>query len=168
MKVSKVLKKRVSLFRLSFIFIILAVLVSLFFINKSDFVKNDVQLDNNNLRLVYKKGNKGAVVPMNFEDGKTGIVADRLEIVNKSKLSTMFSLCVQQVDASSDSLTTDKLYYLVNDVDGGILGNTDGCIYTGKISGNDSIELNVKIWPGSDLISSEDMGKTLNLKFIVK
>ena len=50
----------------------------------------------------------------------------------------------------------------------GILGNTNGCIYTGKIKANEKITLGIKVWPGSDLINPDDLGKELNLKFYVK
>ena len=116
MKVNKVLKKRTNLTVISSFFILFAVIMSLIFIANSDIVKNDVQVDNNDLQLIYKNNNsdvQNRIVPLNLEDGKKQIPEDTVEIVNKSEFSTVFSVCVQQVDVSSKSLTTDKLYYSI-------------------------------------------------------
>ena len=170
MKVNKVLKKRTNLTVISSFFILFAVIMSLIFIANSDIVKNDVRVDNDDLQLIYKNNNsdvQNRIIPLNLEDGKKQIPEDTVEIVNKSKFSTVFSVCVQQVDVSSKSLTTDKLYYSIKE-ESGILGNTNGCIYTGKIKANEKITLGIKVWPGSDLINPDDLGKELNLKFYVK
>ena len=37
-----------------------------------------------------------------------------------------------------------------------------------KVDANERLILNVRIWPGSDLISNEDQGKNVNLEFYVK
>lgn len=170
MKVNKLLKKRVSLFQVSFVFILFMVILSLVFINNSDFVNQNVEFDKTNLQIIYKKNEKNAgksSVPMSFQQGIEELDSDLIEIVNKSDLSTSFLLCVQQVDTSSNDLSTDKLYYYVEG-EGGILGDTDGCIYSGKIKGKETIQIDLKIWPGKDLIKYSDQGKKLNLKFILK
>lgn len=167
MKVSNILKHRVYLFFLSFIFVVFVVVISIVSIQNSDFVKQDVQFDNNDLQISYKYDDNNSFVPLSFEQGKVQNHGDIVEIVNKSDLSTVFSVCVQQVDVSSDNLSTNKLYYFVEG-NGGVLGSTDGCIYKGKLEKDEKLELNVKIWPGSDLIDNTDQGKKISLKYVVK
>lgn len=170
MKVNKLLKKRVSLFQISFVFILFIVILSLVLINNSDFVNQNVEFDKTDLQIIYKKNENNAgnsLVPMTFQQGIEDLDSDTIEIVNKSELSTIFLLCVQQVDASSNNLSSDKLYYYVQG-EGGILGDTDGCIYSGEIKGNETIQVDIKIWPGKDLIKYSDQGKKLNLKFVLK
>lgn len=170
MKVDNIFKKRFVLFILSIVFIIFVLIISVITVKNSDFVKNDVQFDSGNLQLLYKNSednSQSGSIPMSFQQGIEYIPADKIQIVNKSDLSTIFSLCVQEFDVSSNNLGMNKLYYYING-DGGVLANTDGCIYTGKIKGNETIDLEVKIWPGLDLVSDDDQGKVINLKYILK
>mgnify|MGYP003289210795 CR=1 FL=1 len=171
MKIDKIINKRFSIFILSSIVIIIICVLATEVIKNSDFVNKNVQVDTGNLQIIYKNGTKTAKksgYPMSFQQGREESNPNIIEIVNKKDFSTSFSLCVRKFDVSSEDLSLDKMYFDVNNSSSGILSVDKECFYSTKVDANERLILNVRIWPGSDLISNEDQGKNVNLEFYVK
>lgn len=171
MKVRSVLKKRTNIFLGSCMLVILAVIITFIAITKSGAVNNKVLVDNKNLQVIYKNDNENvdkSLEVMTFQQGIEEIKAELIEIVNKKDFSTSFSLCVQQIDTSSDELSLDKVYYKVNDSSGIVGSKENNCILSGDIAPNGRVLLNVKIWIGEELITNTDQGKELSYKYYIK
>lgn len=171
MKIDKIINKRFSIFIVSSIIIIVICVLATEVIKNSDFVNNNMYIDNTDLQIIYKNGTKIAEksgYPLSFQQGKEESNPNVIEIVNKKDFSTSFSLCVHKVDVSNNDLSLSKLYFDVNDTTNGVLSEDKECFYSSSVDGNQRVILNVKIWPGSDLVTSDDQGKNVNLEFYIK
>lgn len=171
MKINKILNKRFSIFIVSSVIIIIICIFATETIKNSDFVNDYVYVDTDNLQIIYKNGTKNAKnsgYPLSFQQGKEESDINLIEIVNKQDFSTSFSLCVREFDVSSKSLSLDKIYFDVNNNSSGTLSDDNKCFYTDTIDKKEKMILNVRLWAGSDLVTNEDQGKSINLEFYVK
>lgn len=171
MKIDDILRKRTVLFLCSFLFIMIAAIITIVIVLNSNVVNSKVSVDNKNLLVLYRSsdGNvENQTKVATFEQGYDKTATEIIEIVNKKDFSTEFSLCVQQVDTSNEVISVDKIYYRIDD-ESGIVGNhKDGCIYEGTVAPSSRRLLNVKIWIGEELIDNEDQGKNFTYKFSIK
>lgn len=155
----------------SSILILGAALIALMAIINNGDVNDKLILDNKNLHAIYKydgEDEEYMLKVMSFQQGYKEIDSEIIEIVNKSEFSTEFSVCIRQVDVSSDSLGVDKVYFKVDEFYG-ILGDyEDGCVAKKDVSAKGREILDIKIWIGEDLVQEEDLDKDFKYKFHIK
>ncbi len=169
MKMQSLIKKRLIVFCSTLLVIIILTISSTFALVNNDITKTDIQENTNKLVLKYRDEGtsiKTGLYPMTKEYGLEESPINRLQIQNKDKQDSEFSLMLFPKDISENSISVDKVYYSVNGEEPRILGDSlDYVVYRGTISGNDKENLTIQIWLSAERVENDDQGKPLNLDF---
>ncbi|HOB26400.1 MAG TPA: hypothetical protein PLB45_01700 [Bacilli bacterium] len=166
MKIESYLKKRLSLFIISFTFIVLLTIGSTFAMLNS---KSDKVNEGSDLEIVYENKNNNlmsSTIPMTKEDGLINAIPNVIHITNSKNYNIKYSLKV--TSENNNTLGLNKMYYSINSSDVQLLSDSnDNIIYEDVIEPDEVVTLNVRVWVGLDLITNDDQGKSLDLKYSI-
>ena len=166
MKIESYLKKRLSLFIISFTFIVLLTIGSTFAMLNS---KSDKVNEGSDLEIVYENKNNNlmsSTIPMTKEDGLINAIPNVIHITNSKNYNIKYSLKV--TSENNNTLGFNKMYYSINSSDVQLLSDSnDNIIYEDVIEPDEVVTLNVRVWVGLDLITNDDQGKSLDLKYSI-
>lgn len=170
MNVNVVLKKKTVFFILTVIALVAIVLASSQAFLKGGFNRNIYKIEKDGLVIIYENSDdfvKSKNDPMSIQDGMSKAQVNTIQIENKTKRSASYELKINEI-AQSDSLSLDKIYYSVNGTNARLMSDTqNGVIYQGNLQEYKSDSIEVRVWVGSDLITNQDQGKSVKLKFAV-
>lgn len=170
MSTALIIKRRLKVFAISLVFIVLILVATFVIFNNNDF-SQDVLVNNKNLRVKFENGKKGiqfGEYPMSFQQGISSSPANTFKIVNKSDFSTEYQVIVS---SKSESLGIDinKIVVAINDEEVKLMSDVvNGIIYSGRLDGKKEDILNLKFWLDSEQASQDDMIKSLKLSVDIK
>lgn len=171
MNMGKYIKKRMIFFCVSFLFVIVCSVAASFSFMNSNFVNNDIVINNENLQIIYENGKKGiqkSLYPLSFQQGNLKSPSNIIKIVNKGHFSTNFAIVIKQTDVSIDNIDINKIYYSVNNSTPNILGKArNGEIFSSTLAADSEFIVDVKLWISSEFIENDDAGKKIALEFDV-
>lgn len=162
MNVNNYIKKRLLIFICTLSIISLLLIGSSYSFKNSSF--NSDKIVNNNLYVAYNMSNSYSY-PMSKDYGRLYASSNIISIENKNSYDIEYELIINKVD-EEDSLDLNKIYYSINGSNAKVL--KDGINYVGKISANSKINLDIKVFPGQDLIDESDDGKYINLNYNIR
>lgn len=159
MSINKYIKKRMWLFSLTFIFIIILTVGSSIALLSNDAFQNGDKVVVGNLHVVYEKGSKKANDTKNY-------TAKKVVIKNEAALNNKYSLVIKA--KNDNTMNLNKVMYQINDEKISSLGEKeDGVVYQGTLKGKEEVTLEILIFVSPDLIDATDQGKQLNLEYKV-
>lgn len=168
MNMNGLLKKRLLLFVMSTLFIVIMTIASSYAFSHSKLNTNVVVINKNNLQILYEDGQTtelNSSYPMSFQQ-KDEISTKSIKVINKCNIPINFSLNVSNKEESINNLEYEKIYYSINGEHPMILSTfADGIIYYGQVKGNEEYILNIQVWPALEYITNADQGKSVNLQF---
>lgn len=167
MSMDRFVKKRMFLFCLSLVCVLFVAISATyaFSINtttdSSIVVSNDIKVEFINGNIISNN------YPMTYNEGSINAQENIIRFKNTTNEKREFKLYVEDYQ-TTNNISLNKIYYKINDEIPRILGETNEPIYSGKLKGNKTDEIKVKIWVASELVTNLDQGKSSNLKFVIK
>lgn len=161
MTLKEYIKKRVSVFVISFIIILIILGVSLYNVlsNKSGDI---IVKDNINFRINTIKNDTNNY-PMSKEEGEINSSIHKVKVSNKDDEKANFEIVIK--DKYSSNLI-DKVYYKINDGEVKKI-NRKHILYEDTLEVGEKREIEVRFWIGSDLLDEKDTGKQSSLYLVV-
>lgn len=157
MTIKEYIKKRLSVFLISFITILAILGVS--FYNVLNNKSGDIVIkDNVSYKIQTIKKDKNSY-PMSKEEGVESANIHKITITNKESKRSNFQIVLK--DKNSSNLI-DKVYYKVNDREVKQIDKTH-VLYYGTLEKGESKEVEIRFWLGSDLITNDDQGKKASI-----
>ena len=170
MSIGNYFKKRINIFIISAIFIIIAVVFTFVVLTKNSY--QDVLIKNKNIQVIFENGKNGikfGEVPMNFEQGLANSPNNKYKIVNKSKNNVRYQIIVNEIEQENETLDINKVMACVNDTDCNTLEKAlDGIIYTSEVEEKHEDIINLKFWVLTDNLEPDDMDKSILLNVDIK
>ncbi len=170
MNVDVVLKKRTVFLILTVIALTAIVIASSQAFLKGDFNKNAYKIEKDGLSIIYESGDdfvKSKSEPMSIQDGLSKAQVNTVKIENTTKRTVEYELKIEEI-VQAETLSTDKIYYSINGTSAQLLSETqNGVIYQGSLQEYKSDTFDVRVWIGTDLITNQDQGKSIKLRFNV-
>ncbi len=169
MSISTVVNKRIKIFILSLLVIVIAVSGTYFVFSKNS-VNEGILLNNKNLKVILKgdKTLKFGEYPMSFQQGYEESPSNIYKIVNKSKFSTNYQVIVTETSRGLDKIDLNKIVVAINE-DVKLLSDVlDGIVYESTINSKKEDILDIKIWLNKDKVTEADKNRNLNLKIEFK
>ena len=171
MKIQSLIRKRLIVFCTTLFIVVVLTISSTFALKNNDISKTEIQENTNKIALKYLDDGtsiKTGAYPMTKEYGLEQAPKNRLQIHNKDKEGSNYSLMLVPRKDLKDSISVDKIYYSVNGEEPRLLGDSiDYVIQRGEIGANKKINVSIQIWVAADKVENEDQDKTLNLDFKV-
>jgi len=131
--------------------------------------KSDKVNEGSDLEIVYENKNNNlmsSTIPMTKEDGLINAIPNVIHITNSKNYNIKYSLKV--TSENNNTLGLNKMYYSINSSDVQLLSDSnDNIIYEDVIEPDEVVTLNVRVWVGLDLITNDDQGKSLDLKYSI-
>ncbi|MCH5167209.1 MAG: hypothetical protein J1F35_04875 [Erysipelotrichales bacterium] len=165
MSIGNYFKKRINIFIISAILIIIALVFTFVVLTKNTY--QDVLINNKNIQVIFENGKNGikfGEAPMGFDEGLTKSPNNKYKIVNKSKNKVNYQVIVNEIYQESDTLSKNKVAVCVNDTDCKTLEKAiDGIIYTSAVEPKYQDIINIKFWVLKDNLELGDMDKSILL-----
>jgi len=171
MKIQSLVRKRLLVFCTTLFIVVVLTISSTFALKNNDISKTEIQENTNKISLKYLDDGtymKTGSYPMTKDYGLETAPTNKLQIHNKDREDSNYSLMLVPRKDLKDSISVDKIYYSVNGEEPRILGDSmDYVIHRGEIGGNKKKNISIQIWVSAERVDNEDQNKTLNLDFKV-
>lgn len=157
MTLKEYIKKRLSLFLISLVCILIILGIS--FYNVLNNKSGDLVIkDNISYKIETTKKDKNSF-PMSKEEGENSANIHKITITNKENKKSNYEIVLK--DKNSTSLI-DKVYYKIDNREIKQI-NKNHILYYGTLESKETKTIEVRFWLGSDLITKEDQGKKASI-----
>lgn len=168
MSVGTYLKKRFNLFLVSFIFIVVALIIT-FVIIVTRPVKN-VYFESKSMVVTLDGGKNGlklGSIPMSLEQGKVSAPNNLYKIKSTTKKDMQYEVIIKSDTKNPNSLDVRKVAVCLND-ECEYLTSNESVIYEDTLKAKEEKELNIKIFSVKELLDTSDQNKSLLLNVEIK
>ncbi len=169
MKTSAVMKKRIKLFFVSLVFILIALVVTFSVFHQS--ASQNVLFTGKNIFVTFESKDKGIQFgnqPMSYEKGALLSPANIYKIVNKSKLSTNYEVRITDNGEGTDKIDVNKLVVSVNDEVKSMSDVSDTVVYEGFLNPREEKILDIRLWLDEELVTDTDKDKSIKINVEIK